>query len=374
MIPCDIMNAHINVSWYKDSLPISTLSLITLAVDNNGSLLFTDFAFAHTGYYVCESAEFGFQLFIECGPNADEIAGSTSSCACNSGHYRNTTAVSYTCTKCPISSYKLHPGDHACFPCPTSRVTLSEGETDLSKCICLPGFGTISPSDLCVPCPADYFQPYAEYTPCVPCPSYSGTPPAQGEAEAEGYTLKADCICQFSLGNADNSTCYAFVTNVNITISNITQSSMVVSFDRQLYARAEDGSLQGNIDRYYIEVSIASTVIQFQSLNDLTDLYTIQLTFTGLESGVEYSISVSAYVRDMEGEPSLVNLTITLPTVTTMDQTNVTTKTTPMVTTPSTASLPLLPSNGILLWSLIFLYLMTVQVSSLLPTSILTFK
>ena len=375
VIQCEIMNPHINVSWYKDSVHISTLNLNKVYVGNNGSLNFTYYTFAHTGYYLCENATFGFQLFVVCGSNAGEIVSDMrSTCECDSGHYRNLTAVSYTCLECPKSTYKPHPGDHACFTCPTSRVTLSEGETVISKCVCLPGFGTISPSELCIPCPADYFQPYAEYTPCIQCPTYSGTPPAQGEADPEGYTRKADCVCQFSKGNADNSTCYAFVTNANILISNITQSLMVVSFDRQLFARAEDGSLQGNIDRYYVELSTASTVIKSQSLNDLTDLYTIQLTFTGLESGVEYSVSVWAYVRDMEGEPSLVIVTTESPTNITSPSITTTTimVTTIMVTTPSIASLPTLPSNGVLTYSLIFVYFMTVQVSYHFPASIFT--
>ena len=360
VIPCEIFNPNINVAWYKDSLLVSTLNITTLSVGNDGSLHLSDYSFAHTGYYHCENASFGFQLFIECGLNAEEVIESGMSvCACAPGHYRNQSTASYSCVQCPISTHKPHPGDHVCFPCPTSRVTLSEGETDLSNCVCIPGFGTVSPSDLCVPCPADYFQPYAEYIPCVQCPQYSGTPPIEGEADSEGYTLKSDCICQFSKGNADNSTCYAFVTNANITIFEITQSSFVVSFEREMYARAEDGSLRGNIDRYYVELSTASTLVTFHSLNDLTNLFTISLTFTGLQSGVEYSVVVSAYVTDMEGAPSLVNVILMMPTVTTISQTKTTTTTTTTKpVTPSTASLPTMSSIGVLIWSLVFLLLL----------------
>ena len=368
-IPCNYGDPYINVTWYKDSQDISTLNLNGLSVDINGSLQFSNYVFAHAGYYHCENATSGYHLFVECGSNAVDI---TNQCQCDPGHYRNTTDVSYTCVSCPLSTYKFHPGDYVCFPCPTSRATLKVGTTDEDDCVCIPGYGTINSTDMCVPCPADYYQPEASYTACIECSIYSATPPVQGEADPEGFAYKSDCVCLFTQGNADNSTCYAYATKAVVNISEITETSFKVSFERQLYARAEDGTLQGSIDRYLVEVysSNHTSLVDYASINDLTDLHNISFVIDGLISTTEYRVIVTSFVRDMEGEPSVsvVTTAMTTTTVTTTDVITINVQTTtPQTTTPQTTTTPsscisVTPSYTILVLSIISFYLMVSQV------------
>lgn len=372
-IPCNNGYPGINVTWYKDSQDISTLNLNGVSVSINGSLQFSNYIFAHTGYYLCENATSGYNLFVDCGSNAVDIA---SQCQCDSGNYRNTAAVSYTCVSCPLSTYKFHPGDYTCFLCPTSRVTLNVGTTDQSDCVCIPGYGTINSTHMCVPCPANYYQPEASYTACIECPIYSVTPPVQGEADPEGFTHRSDCVCLFTRGNADNSTCYAYATRAVVNISEVTETSFKVSFERQLYARAEDGSLQGTIDRYLVEVykSNYTSLVDYASIDDLTDLHTVSLVIDGLISATEYRAIVTSFVRDMEGEPSVTEV-ITAMTTTTVTTTNSPTTTTDGVTiivqistqqseqttTPSSGIL-VTPSYSILVLNIIFLHLMVSEI------------
>jgi len=95
-----------------------------------------------------------------CAPRSSAQAGSASedACVCVPGSYRT---ASGECELCPPDNYCLAEGSTLCSAHDANLVTESAGASTKSACVCRAGDFRLAPTDLCKPCPLNFYCPAA---------------------------------------------------------------------------------------------------------------------------------------------------------------------------------------------------------------------
>ena len=342
-LSCEKQNSDSNSIWLKDGVVIEVTADPNLSISSSGTLIFEKFDFSDAGSYQCQDTSLIYTLIIDCPRNSDPNSLSDQ-CICSPGATSNKNSSSLECYLCPIGQYKSHPGNHECFPCPMSLVTEKEGSISETSCVCIPGYGINS--SLCIPCPADFYQDAYEETPCKACSEYSATPQPLGESDAEAFDSKSDCVCLYSPYNADNATCWPFVTQPNVSLVQATHNVVTVSWVPQAYARADDGAYRGIVAGYHVEVrqdnKLKTNVFtQKFTPSEYTPGSSFSVDISSLAPTTKYSVMVNAYTKstDFEDGPpfNLFVTTAASPTTQTAVPANeITTQTTATSTATTT--------------------------------------
>lgn len=322
LLSCEKANSDSSVVWLKDGNAMDTSADPNITITDTGSLVFEMFEFGDTGQYHCQDTDVTYIVIIDC-PSDSQPNFLSDQCICSPGAMSNVTSASLQCDLCEFGLYKPHPGNHACFQCPTSRVTEREGSIAETSCVCPPGHG-ISNS-LCVPCPADTYQDKYEEVACIDCPRYSATPQPLGESDAEAFSSRSDCVCAYSPDNADNATCWPFHTTSNVTMVQIEATTAIISWTTDSLARADNGAFRGIIAGYHLEViednELNSNAFTHNySPSDYTPEDDLVVEVQNLKPDTTYTIAVNAFTKSTEiedGPPTLLTITTTLlPTTT----------------------------------------------------------
>ncbi|KAK3784027.1 hypothetical protein RRG08_025221 [Elysia crispata] len=105
---------------------------------------------------------------------------------CGPGSYYD--AASMACLLCPLNEYSATAGSAACETCTDGLGTLQRGSNSSADCVSLCQIGNMYniTSDMCQPCPKNFFQNETGQAFCYPCRPSSGT-------EGVGSTSASDC-------------------------------------------------------------------------------------------------------------------------------------------------------------------------------------
>ena len=340
LLSCEKPNSDSSVTWLKNGNVINTSVDPNVLITDTGSLLFDMFEFGDTGNYQCQGTDVTYIVIIDC-PSDSEPNAQSDQCICSPGATSDATSANLKCELCAYGSYKTHPGNHPCFQCPTSLVTEREGSIAETSCVCPPGHG-ISNS-MCLPCPTDSYQDKYEEVACVDCPRYSATPQPLGEADAEAFSSRSDCVCLYSPDNADNATCWPFHTTSSVTPVQVGTTTVIISWTTDSLARADDGAFRGIIAGYHLEV-IEDNELNYNvfthnySPADYTPGENLIVEVDNLKPDTTYTIAVNAFTKSTEiedGPPTLLTVTTSLITTAT---TGTTTTSTPNIFVSSTAT------------------------------------
>eukprot|EP00961_Rhodomonas_salina_P168519 2271480-Rhodomonas_salina.1 len=117
------------------------------------------------------------------------LAVSPEACMCSAGYYENDLNL---CEICKINTYKSAVGNmKVCHVCHNHSITLSEGSTSISDCVCVPGHEPAYNLTIrCSECNLGYYKNTSNNTACAACPSHSTT-------MTTGSTSLLDaCICE----------------------------------------------------------------------------------------------------------------------------------------------------------------------------------
>eukprot|EP00960_Hanusia_phi_P068004 766749-Hanusia_phi.AAC.6 len=138
-----------------------------------------------------------------------------SSCQCEKGYsYSNET-----CLPCAVGEYKNVVANVQCNVCPENSTTLSNTSTNVSECICRPGY---SPDDsrACVACPEGKYKRKIGFSPCLPCPYNSIAPSASDQctlcAKGKFREFSNSLVCKKCEGS-DSVPCLFDVTGIQPT-------------------------------------------------------------------------------------------------------------------------------------------------------------
>jgi len=134
-----------------------------------------------------------------CAPRSSAPAGSASAdaCECVPGSYRN---ASGECELCPPDSYCFAEARTLCSAHDANLVTENAGASTKSACVCRAGDFRLAPTDLCKPCPLDFYCPAASTAQmsnvfaCLENEFTVGT----------GSTGSAQCLCEAGFLFSDN--------------------------------------------------------------------------------------------------------------------------------------------------------------------------
>jgi len=126
-----------------------------------------------------------------CAPRSSAPAGSASAdaCVCVPGSYRN---ASGECELCPRDSYCFDERRTLCSAHDANLVTENAGASTKSACVCRAGDFRLAPTDLCKPCPLNFYCPAASTAQlsnvyaCLENEFTAGT----------GSTGSAQCLCE----------------------------------------------------------------------------------------------------------------------------------------------------------------------------------
>ncbi|KAH9498861.1 hypothetical protein Btru_004887 [Bulinus truncatus] len=99
--------------------------------------------------------------------------------------------TSDVCVPCPLNFYQNQPGKHYCFPCPPSQGTNNNGSAQSGDCIefCPPGT-QLNSSNECEPCPRGSYRVGSQQDQCTRCPANFTTVDV-------GHDSEADCKIPF---------------------------------------------------------------------------------------------------------------------------------------------------------------------------------
>lgn len=114
-------------------------------------------------------------------------AAEVTDCLCTAG-YANTSAD--TCAACSLNTYKdVAYADEECSTCTENEVTLTEASTGEGDCVCVRGYTAAYNANGCVQCPINTYKDVVGNGACTVCPSFTGT-------VAPGSSDLTECVCQ----------------------------------------------------------------------------------------------------------------------------------------------------------------------------------
>ena len=120
------------------------------------------------------------------GQTSFPAAVSVADCLCVEGYYVNNDV----CVKCPLNEYKSFIGNRSeCLQCPSNTVTINEGSTEFTHCVCNVGHSG-SPGGPCTACSHNYYQNNIGSATCLSCGDSNLVTLDSASTEA------ADCVCK----------------------------------------------------------------------------------------------------------------------------------------------------------------------------------
>ncbi|XP_065913515.1 uncharacterized protein [Dysidea avara] len=210
-------------------------------------------------------------------------------CECTAGY---TGPDGGPCTACSENTFKTVAGNNTCEPCPTT----SSSEVGSTFCSCNEGYELTGVR--CTACiTGSYKDTISNSSSCTQCPLYSNT------TESASTSL-SDCVCSFSMGDAELNQCYAFQSSP--TILNNTQTSsmwVVINWEPLTTVVDSNGETVGTVLGFFVTWNQVSSV-SLGSVNLTSD--SVLYNITNLQQQSQYEISVYAYITGyVLGPPSI---------------------------------------------------------------------
>ena len=87
-------------------------------------------------------------------------------CLCGLGFTGDLSSGSNNCTACPLNTYKDIAGTPSCTACPANMITVVTASSDISQCVCAPGY-TGPNGGPCSPCPINAYKDVSGNVSCV---------------------------------------------------------------------------------------------------------------------------------------------------------------------------------------------------------------
>ena len=145
----------------------------------------------------------GAEQCRECPAHAGTYAEPRIRCLCDRGFTSRTSEAAPACTACPVHTYKDEPGNASCTACWRDSQAL-EASSDVGSCMCNSGFqhGGPEPGFPCLACALDHYQDDIGKDACKQCPPHSLT-------VANGSTALTDCLCDAGFSGALGGPCTA---------------------------------------------------------------------------------------------------------------------------------------------------------------------
>eukprot|EP00960_Hanusia_phi_P051301 760714-Hanusia_phi.AAC.10 len=122
----------------------------------------------------------GPQSCTSCSPGQFSLAHSSACSSCSEGSYNSQIGSSF-CSLCPRGQYQMIPGQTSCLACPVTTfsismatvqsLTVGNGSSSSSDCLCPPGFSGLASGLLCAPCAAGKFKQELGNNACSDCPA-----------------------------------------------------------------------------------------------------------------------------------------------------------------------------------------------------------
>ena len=142
----------------------------------------------------------GNSTCVSCPSNSSTAgAGKTlfADCQCMPGF----SGTPSTCSECPVNTYKNALGGGPCQACPV-HMTSPVRSTDISDCVCMPGYTVALGDGTCTACEKGTYKPEQGGDPCSSCPTNADTP-------STGSIRLTQCLCDRGFTGPDGQTCTA---------------------------------------------------------------------------------------------------------------------------------------------------------------------